>query len=257
MRGFMAALGLFTTLPAPALARIDKATARRAMSWFPAVGLLLGVLAGAVFGLVSWLSMPLLGAVAAVGVLALATGGLHLDGVADTADGLGSRRPADEALVIMKRSDIGPMGVLALVFVVLLDIAALVSLAGVDGWLGAVALVLAAATGRLAVVFATAPGRPSARPGGFGSLFEGAGSPVPAAAWTILLAAGAVGSGWWIAGPGQAVALAGGVVVPLVVGRLWQRYLRRRLGGLTGDTFGSIIEVTQATGLVVMALVAP
>ena len=61
-------------------------------------------------------------------LLAVATGGLHLDGLADTADGLGSRRPADQALEIMRRPDAGPLGVATLVLVLLVQVSALASL---------------------------------------------------------------------------------------------------------------------------------
>ncbi|MDO5736155.1 MAG: adenosylcobinamide-GDP ribazoletransferase, partial [Propionibacteriaceae bacterium] len=110
-------LGLFTTIPVPPVAAIDRRLAGRAMAAFPLVGLLLGVLAGAAAFVVGTLGSPLLGAVAGLATLAGLTGALHLDGLADTADGLGSRKPADQALEIMRRSDIGPMGVISLLFV--------------------------------------------------------------------------------------------------------------------------------------------
>ena len=105
----------------------------------------------------------LLGGVLAVAVLALLTGGLHLDGLADTADGLGSRRPAAEALAIMRRSDTGPLGVATLLLVVLIQVSALATVPrGLDG---AGALVLAVVTGRVAVLLATGAPRPGVRVG--------------------------------------------------------------------------------------------
>ncbi|MYV40156.1 adenosylcobinamide-GDP ribazoletransferase, partial [Streptomyces sp. SID1328] len=76
---------------------------------------------------------PLLAAVASAAVPAALTRGLHLDGLADTADGLGSGKPAEQALAIMKRSDIGPFGVLTLVLTLLAQVAALAGLYG-DSW---------------------------------------------------------------------------------------------------------------------------
>ncbi len=111
----------------------------------------------------------LLGATLAIGVLALLTGGLHLDGLADTADGLGSRRPRDEALAIMRRSDIGPFGVVALLFAVGVQVTGLAAVQ--PGWPGAAALAVAVVTGRVAVVLAA--GSPAARPDGFGALVAG------------------------------------------------------------------------------------
>ncbi len=128
----------------------------------------------------------LLGAALAMMLLALLTGGLHLDGLADTADGLGSRRPAPQALEIMRRSDAGPFGVAALVLVLLVQVCALASL---PPGRGAAALVLAAVTSRVAVVLAT--GSPSARPSGFGALVAGRTSAAGRAATVAVLLP------WW------------------------------------------------------------
>ena len=111
---------------------------RSAMAWAPAVGLLLG---GAAAG-VLWLftrpmdSGPLLAAALAVAALALLTRGMHLDGLADLADGLGSGKPAAAALAVMKRSDIGPFGVVTVVLTLLVQVAALARLAPMAGEVG-------------------------------------------------------------------------------------------------------------------------
>ncbi|NEE30554.1 adenosylcobinamide-GDP ribazoletransferase, partial [Streptomyces sp. SID7982] len=89
-------------------------------------------------------SGPLLAAVASVAVPAALTRGLHLDGLADTADGLGSGKPAEDALRIMKQSDIGPFGVITLLLVLLAQVAVLFELYG-EGWAdGALGTVVAA-----------------------------------------------------------------------------------------------------------------
>jgi len=101
-----AALSLFTVVPVAGPAEIRKDTAARAILWLPALGCLLAAVAAAVLFAVEvgGHSAPrrLLAATLAVAVLALLTGGLHLDGLADTVDGLGSRRPRQEALDIMR-----------------------------------------------------------------------------------------------------------------------------------------------------------
>src|SRR5260370_22989240 len=106
---------------------VSRQTAAAAMAWAPAVGLALGVAAAAVLVGADRLlrAGPLLAAVLAVVTLALLTRGLHLDGLADLADGLGSRRTAPAALEIMKRSDIGPFGVTTLVLTLFVQVAAL------------------------------------------------------------------------------------------------------------------------------------
>ena len=168
-----AALSLFTVIPVRAPAELDADATARAMFWLPAVGLLLGLVAagGLAIAAAGRPSVPrqLLGAAVAVALLAALTGGLHLDGLADTGDGLGSRRPAADALAIMRRPDIGPLGVVTLVLVLLIQVTALAAVP--RGWPAVAALVLAAVTGRVAAVLAT--GVPAARPGGLGALVAG------------------------------------------------------------------------------------
>ena len=113
-------------------------------------------------------------------VPAALTRGLHLDGLADTADGLGSAKPAEDALRIMKQSDIGPFGVITLLFVLLAQVAALFELYG-RGWAdGALGTVAAAVTARLALTLASRRGVPPARPEGLGAAVAGTVPPLGA-----------------------------------------------------------------------------
>jgi len=252
------ALGLFTVLPVRAAPEIGRREAARAVLWLPVVGTLLAAPAAGVLLAVEagGHSAPrrLLGAALAIGVLASLTGGLHLDGLADTADGLGSRRPRDQALEIMRRSDVGPLGVAALVFTVLIQVTALATVN--LGWPGAAALAAAVVTGRTAVVLATGPGSPAARPDGFGALVAGAASArARATAVAVLFAAAATAAaaawGWYPAVRAVIALLAG-----LCAAGLLRRLAVRRLGGMTGDVFGALVEVSSATVLLALALTA-
>jgi len=253
------ALGLFTILPVRAAPEIGRREAARAVLWLPAAGALLAVPAAGVLLAVEagGHSAPrrLLAAVLAIGVLALLTGGLHLDGLADTADGLGSRRPRDEALAIMRRSDVGPFGVAALLFTVLVQITALATVN--PGWPGAGAVLLAAVTGRVAVVLATGPGAPAARPGGFGALVAAATTArarVAAGAGVLVVAAGTAAA---VSGTAAALRAAVAVVAGLLAAALLRRIAVRRLGGMTGDVFGALIEVAAATAVLALAFATP
>jgi adenosylcobinamide-GDP ribazoletransferase len=192
----------------------------------------------------------LFGAVLAVGLVALLTGGLHLDGLADTADGLGSRRAAADALAIMRRSDVGPMGVAALVLVLLIQVTALAAVPD----RAAAALVLAEVTGRVAVVVAT--GSPAARPGGFGALVAGRTSPLARALVVVLLGCAIAVAGFASDGAGVVVRGLVAALVGLLAGGLIQWVARRVLGGMTGDVFGAIVEVSAAAVLVACVLVS-
>lgn len=252
------ALGLFSILPVKAAPEMSRDDAARAVLWLPVAGLLLAVPAAGVLLAVEAgghsATRRMLAAVLAVAVLALLTGVLHLDGLADTADGLGSRRPAGEALAIMRRSDIGPFGVAALLFTVLVQITALATVA--PGWPGAAALAVAAVTGRAAVVLATGPGSPAARPDGFGALVAGSTTKrarITVAATVLVVTAVTAAAAWgWHPAVRGIVATAAG----LCAGDLLRRLARRRLGGMTGDVFGAMVEVSSAVVLLVLALMA-
>ncbi len=248
------ALSLFTVIPAGIGGDLDEGAAARAVFWLPAIGAGLGLAgAGAMVFVAAGAASPerrLLGAALAMMLLALLTGGLHLDGLADTADGLGSRRPADQALEIMRRSDAGPFGVATLVLVLLVQVCALASLP--RGWAGAAGLVLAAVTSRVAVVLATAS--PSARPSGFGALVAGRTSAAGRAASVAVLLAAVVAGGLALGGVPAAAQGVAAAAAGLAVAALLRRVAGRRLGGMTGDVFGAIIELSTATVLVVLVL---
>ena len=248
------ALSLFTVIPAGVGGDLDEGAAARAVFWLPVIGAGLGLAGGAAMVFVAAgqrsPERQLLGAALAMMLLALATGGLHLDGLADTADGLGSRRPADQALEIMRRSDAGPFGVATLVLVLLVQVCALASLP--RGWAGVAGLVLAAVTSRVAVVLAT--GSPSARPTGFGALVAGRTSAAGRAASAAVLLGAVVAAGLALGGGSAAARGAAAAAAGLAVAALLRWAAVRRLGGMTGDVFGAVIELSTATVLLVLVV---
>ena len=254
MTGLRRAITLFTAVPAGRFGGLERAEAVAALRWLPALGAVVGAAAGLpAAAVLHWARhAALLGAVLAVLLLALLTRGLHLDGLADTVDGLGSRAPAERALEIMRRSDIGPFGVIAIALVLLVDVAALASYDGGCDWQPVAALSVAAATGRVAALSAAARRVPSARESGFGAYVTGSQSAV-----VLVIAAAAVlgfGAGasaavhadvvGWVAAQAAALVVAGACLVQV----------RRRLGGVTGDVFGALIEITTALTLAGVAL---
>lgn len=174
MDGLRFAFGTLTVFPAR-ITRWDRDAARAGMLCAPLAGLVVGVCAAGLGGTFLALdSGPLLAAVATTAVPAVLTRGLHLDGLADTADGLGSAKPAEDALRIMKQSDVGPFGVIVLLLVLLAQVAALYELYGESWAHGAAGAALAATVARLALTHASrhgvlmpaprASGRSSPRP---------------------------------------------------------------------------------------------
>lgn len=249
------AVGTLTRIPVPPPRTVDRRVAGRAMLLAPLVGLLLALAVGVPAQVLVTVTPVggLLGAVLAVAALAWLTRALHLDGLADTADALGSARPAADALAIARRSDIGPFGVVALVLVLLVQVAALADL--LDRGAGAGSLVIAVVTGRLALTLACMRGIPAARPDGLGALVSGsvprAGGIVVALAW-LALATASVGAEH---GLGAGLAAGGAVIGGLLAAAIVVRIARRRLGGITGDVLGATAEITTAAVLVILVAV--
>jgi adenosylcobinamide-GDP ribazoletransferase len=245
--GLRLAVTLLTAVPLPGQADApapDRRTAGAAMYWAPVIGLALGAAAaGVLLACRAGHSGPLLSAVLAVAVLAALTRGLHLDGLADLADGLGSRKPAAQALEIMTRSDIGPFGVVTLVLTLLVQVSALARAEQIGR--GPVAIAAAAVAARLAMMLACRRHLPPARPDGLGSLVAGTVHPAAAAALVLAALAGAAAFSWV-----YAAAIAIGLAISLALTEL----SRRRLGGITGDVLGAVAEITTAACLVATAL---
>ncbi|MCF2125203.1 adenosylcobinamide-GDP ribazoletransferase [Strepomyces sp. STD 3.1] len=251
--GLRFAFGTLTVFPV-AVTRWDREAARAGMLCAPLAGLAVGAAAAGTGLLLLFLGAgSLLAAVATAAVPAVLTRGLHLDGLADTADGLGSGKPAEDALRIMKQSDIGPFGVLALLFTLLAQVAALTQ--AYDGsWArGALAAVVSATAARLALTLAARAGVPAARPEGLGAAVAGV-VPVAAAlgaAAAVTLAAAGAGA---FLGPDDVVRTALAVLCAVATAELLLRHCVRRFGGVTGDVFGGVAETAATTALVVSVL---
>ncbi|GAB2953362.1 adenosylcobinamide-GDP ribazoletransferase [Streptomyces heilongjiangensis] len=251
--GLRFAFGTLTVLPVR-VSRWDRDAARVGMLCAPAAGLVVGGAAAALGGLLLFLGAgPLLAAVAAVAVPAVLTRGLHLDGLADTADGLGSGRPAEDALRIMKQSDIGPFGVIALVLVLFAQVAALTEAYGESWALGTVAAVVSAATARLALTLAARTGVPAARPEGLGAAVAGA-VPVRGAVLVAAVVGCAAAGAGALLGPYDLARTVLAVVLGIAAAESLLRHCVRRFGGVTGDVFGGLAETAATAALVVFTL---
>jgi adenosylcobinamide-GDP ribazoletransferase len=215
-----------------------------AMPWFPVVGALLGLVAGAVFAGLTLVGMPSLPAsLVVLAVLVVATGALHEDGLADCADGLG---PHDRSrrLEVMRDSRIGSFGVMALILVTLARLAGLAALWA--PWMQVTTLVVVGAASRTAMVGLMAA-LPPARGDGLGA---GAGTPET---WRLATAV-AIPFGLALAllDPGQALAL---LATGAVVAAVWARVARRCFGGQTGDVLGAGQQLVEAGMLLAVTVV--
>ncbi len=238
------AVGTLTTVPVPAPRVIDRRVAGGAMVLAP----LAAVPLAAAAGLIVWAghALPAVAVAAlALGAVALGSRGLHLDGLADTADGLGASYDRAKALDVMRRGDSGPTGVATLVFVLLVQVGALAGAIAANHGIAACAAIV---IGRCTLSMSCAKGVPPARPEGLGATVAGS---VPRSAAAALAAAAAAGTAflpglpWW-RGP-LAVLLAYAVAAALL------RRCTTRLGGVTGDVLGAGVEAGVAAALLALS----
>ena len=250
-------LTTLTVLPVRPTERLDRTTAGRAMELAPVTGLAIGLLAAGLVFVSRVLGAPdLLAASLGIGALALLTRGLHLDGLADLVDGLASYRDPESTRAVMKAPDTGPLGVAAVVLVLLVQTAALASAIGQHR--GSLSLLTAVLVGRVAITLACTR-TPAATTEGMGALVAGTARVSIARAWTlavVLVPAGAIA---WDPDATQASLVRAGiglaaVVCGLLAAQLLRWHATRRVGGLTGDVLGALSEVATTAALVVLGL---
>lgn len=233
MNDFLAALSLLTIFH---LSAHGSNISARALSYFPLIGLAIGLLLTAA-GLALHAIFPdFLTAALLVALWAVLTGGLHLDGFADSCDGLFATATRERRLEILRDVRLGAFGATALVLLLIAKITAVASLHTLAP------LLLAPIMGRWAMVYAMA--YPLARSEGMAILFRQGLARREILIATVLAAAGAAAFGWL-----GVAALA----VALLAATLIARLAMTRLGGLSGDIYGMICESVELTTLLVGA----
>jgi adenosylcobinamide-GDP ribazoletransferase len=235
MRPLLAAIAFLTRFPVGRLATFDAADVAHSAGWFPFIGVLLGATYAVAAILLRDHLPPVIVAVLLVILDALATGALHFDGLADTADGFGGGKTREDILRIMRDHAIGSYGGLALAALVALKVTAYSALLKQSNWIPAV--ILTPALGRWSILLLTAT-LPYARPSA--SAIEGMGK--RSLIWgtaVIVIAMIAVSSirAW--------VAMASVAAVTAAFGF----YCRRRIGGITGDTLGANLQLCESATL--------
>lgn len=249
LRLFLIALQFFTRVPIPSRVGFEPAWLQACARHFPAVGLVVGGFGAAVLLGASLLWPPAVAAGLCIAATVWLTGGFHEDGLADTCDGLGGAVRRERALEIMKDSRLGSYGALGLLLVLGLKAAALAALTGHSPMLAALALAWGHGASRCAPVLLM-------------RLLPYGGDPEHAKAKPLALHIGGVGVavalGWLMAASVAAAWLGGAAAraaLPWALGALglvvlWMaRWLRRRLGGFTGDTLGAAQQFSELAAL--------
>jgi len=241
---FPLALTFLTKLPWPWPGPADEAALARSMFWFPWIGALLGL---AFWGAWTGLMKILPGPAAAALLLAFTvwiTGGLHLDGLADTADGLGGGHTPVDALRIMKDSRVGAFGVISLIVVLLVKFSLLLSFVGTGGARPLLLFPVISRWGMVLLAYLSPYARPE---GGLGQAMT-LGVSRRAVVYTTFSAGVLSFACFEVKG----LVLLGGAGLSVWLGSL---YFQKRLGGITGDVLGAtneVLEVLVLTGALLL-----
>lgn len=256
---FKNAFTLLTVLPVPVLRRdelqVEQSTdCARSTRLFPLVGALVGLILVGVDTATTPFFSPGVRAALLVAAAAAVSGGLHLDGLADTFDGLLCRKDRETTVQIMRDSRIGAMGATALIITLLLRFALIGEVAG---WLRPYALLFLPIAGRQAMVLAIALHGYARSGAGMGRQY--ALQTGRREIYTSLILTGLMLTAGWLqdaaAATGSFVVIASGVVAAQVGSAVFARYVAGRLGGLTGDVYGAVNEVAELFFLLVVAIV--
>ncbi|MGB9712589.1 MAG: adenosylcobinamide-GDP ribazoletransferase [Dissulfurimicrobium sp.] len=246
IKALLIAIQFLTIIPVAPRLVVKDAELTASLSYFPLVGLMLGCI---VLGIDSSLrgicTVQSLGVIDAA-ALAFLTRGLHLDGLSDTFDALGSGKPAEEALVIMKDSRIGAFGAVSLMFVLLLKASALSTASQKGLWQVFLLAPCLSRWGLNVLAASSTYARPS---GGLGAAFVG-GKTRRTLFFSGLTAFSAA---WFLSGMAGLLISLGAVVCGLAA----SFYFKRRFGGVTGDMLGAFLELTEAVFMVAGGVYAP
>jgi adenosylcobinamide-GDP ribazoletransferase len=249
---FLSALRFLTIIPVPLWREASPKEVGGSLSYFPAVGFIIGLILAILNWLLSLILPPAVVNGLLIAAMVLLSGALHLDGFIDTCDGLAGHRTVKDRWRIMHDSRSGAFGIVGAVVLLLVKYA---SLSSVPANLMTATLVIMPVVSRWAMVYAVFA-YPYARPAGLGRVFkEGASGPGLALATFFTLVV-AMGAAWWA--KTNYFYLVGLVIVfgTWLLTWLMATYLKRKLAGLTGDTYGAINEVAEVGVLLIVGLLA-
>jgi adenosylcobinamide-GDP ribazoletransferase len=242
IKSFILTIQFLTRIPVKINVDFDKKSLSKSMVFFPFVGCVIGLMSGFIYYGFSFINISL-ASVMAVFSLTVITGGLHLDGLADTADGLLSSRPKERVLEIMKDSRIGTFGSIALIFDVLLKYILIKELPPA---IVMASLVFSCGNGRVCAAYLISYGK-NARPGGLGDMFKDEKSKL----WFLIGLAVYMILGIFALRVLFLIPFACSIVLTLII----KRWSYKTIDGITGDVCGSASEAGEIVSLLALLVV--
>lgn len=236
VKSFILMLQFLTRLPIKKQIEMERDTLAKGTLFFPFIGILIGSIAGIVYYLLNFINNDL-ASFGAVFAIVFTTGGLHIDGLSDTADGFFSGRSREKVIEIMKDSRVGSFGVIAIVFILVLKYILIKSL---PNSFVLKTLILSCGASRIGVSFLFGVGK-TARPGGLGSMFTGKDSKkyflISLIIFTLI--------GFLIEKEVFLISLVAVFVFDLCL----MKYSYKIIGGFTGDVYGAAIELGEVVSI--------
>lgn len=233
IKGFILALQFFTRIPINMVVDFNEKNIRYSVFFLPLVGLIIGSIGGLVYYLISPYNLMVASFLTLLMTIIL-TGGLHLDGLSDTFDGFFANRKKEETLEIMKDSRVGAFGVLSIVLIVLFKFILILNISNLP-----LVFALSFANSRLINAWIISTKKPS-RDKGLGKMFKDSNpKKLTFLSGTIYL--------------GVLIFLDFKYIIPLIINFLLGQYVSfvsyKKIGGLTGDVYGAIIELGEVISL--------
>lgn len=255
LQACIAAFQFLTRIPVPLTLPDQGYLYRNSVIFYPWVGFVIGIIIASAATLLEPFLPTMITGILLVILWTLLSGGLHLDGLMDTADGIMSHRSRERMLEIMKDSRVGAMGVMVCVFYLVFKIMLIISLLDMSNKNGTIVLMLIPIWSRSFMVTAIAGWSYARQEKGLGSLFQAVGKKH---AWGAILNAVVLSvlclflfSGvTWVASTLLVLSM---MLMTYGVGVVMAAYISRKLGGLTGDVYGALNEMLEL--ILLLALV--
>jgi adenosylcobinamide-GDP ribazoletransferase len=249
---FLSAIRFLTVFRIPLSREESAGDAGRSTMWFPVAGLVIGLILAGLDRVFNLFLPPAVSNGLTIVALVVITGAMHLDGFADTCDGLAGNKPAEERWKVMHDSRTGAFGIVGIVLILIMKF---ILLNSVPRAMTAPSLVLMAVMGRWAMVYAISA-YPYAHKEGLGKAFKEAASRLRLITATVITLALATLLAWWA---GLRYYYIAGIAVTAVVWifiTITAIYFKRKFAGLTGDTYGAINELAETGTLLVITIIA-